>query len=252
MMEPRCWRIIWRPKNLVGAEGAVQVDIDHLVPLLVDTSTVGIFLCAPGSDHQDIHPAVGQHHLIAKALQAGAILHVRGHAQRARAEGFEVGGGGIHLGAIAAAAMVMAPAWTNPRAMASPIPLVPPRTTATRSFRENCSRAFMGVRLNIQRGNFGTEASVQFLTLQRDGWDEPGVLSGGEAIGLKGAGFDDLLQVIAGGPGAMDRVVAMAVQPRRAESASTRRRPACGRRFPSRPRLSASASTTATTPPKPG
>jgi 2-keto-4-pentenoate hydratase/2-oxohepta-3-ene-1,7-dioic acid hydratase in catechol pathway len=64
----------------------------------------------------------------------------------------------------------------------------------------------MGVRLNIQRANFDTEGSVQFLTLQRDGWDEPGVLSGGEAIGLKGAGFDDLLQVIAGGPGAMDRV----------------------------------------------
>ena len=64
----------------------------------------------------------------------------------------------------------------------------------------------MGVRLNIQRPNFDSEGSVQFLTLQRDGWDEPGVLSGGEAIGLKGAGFDDLLQVIAGGPGAMDRV----------------------------------------------
>ena len=47
---------------------------------------------------------------------------------------------------------------------------------------------------------------MQFLTLQRDGWDEPGVLHGGEAIGLKGAGFDDLLSVIAGGAGALDRV----------------------------------------------
>jgi 2-keto-4-pentenoate hydratase/2-oxohepta-3-ene-1,7-dioic acid hydratase in catechol pathway len=47
---------------------------------------------------------------------------------------------------------------------------------------------------------------VQFLTLQRDGWDEPGVLHGGGAIGLKGAGFDDLLQVISGGAGAVDRV----------------------------------------------
>ena len=47
---------------------------------------------------------------------------------------------------------------------------------------------------------------MQFLTLQRDGWEEPGVLHGGEAIGLKGAGFDDLLQVIAGGGGALDRV----------------------------------------------
>src|ERR1019366_8973903 len=58
----------------------------------------------------------------------------------------------------------------------------------------------------VQRANFDSEDSVQFLTLQRDGWDEPGVLHGGEAIGLKGAGFDDLLQVISGGAGALDRV----------------------------------------------
>jgi 2-keto-4-pentenoate hydratase/2-oxohepta-3-ene-1,7-dioic acid hydratase in catechol pathway len=47
---------------------------------------------------------------------------------------------------------------------------------------------------------------VQFLTLQRDAWDEPGVLQGGEAIGLKGAGFEDLLSVISGGADALDRV----------------------------------------------
>jgi len=68
---------------------------------------------------------------------------------------------------------------------------------------------------------------VQFLTLQRDGWDEPGVLHGGEAIGLKSAGFDDLLQVIAGGPGAMDRVSRwLSSQPRgeRLDPAKTRLR----------------------------
>ena len=47
---------------------------------------------------------------------------------------------------------------------------------------------------------------MQFLTLQREGWDEPGVLYDGEAIGLKGAGFDDLLSVISGGADALDRV----------------------------------------------
>jgi 2-keto-4-pentenoate hydratase/2-oxohepta-3-ene-1,7-dioic acid hydratase in catechol pathway len=47
---------------------------------------------------------------------------------------------------------------------------------------------------------------VQFLTLQREGWDEPGVLSDGYAIGLKGAGFDNLLSVISGGADALDRV----------------------------------------------
>ena len=35
---------------------------------------------------------------------------------------------------------------------------------------------------------------------------EPGVLSGDEVIGIKDAGFDDLLSVIAGGADAMDRV----------------------------------------------
>ena len=47
---------------------------------------------------------------------------------------------------------------------------------------------------------------MQFVTLQRESWDEPGVLYDGEIIGLKGAGFDDLLSVIAGGTDAMDRV----------------------------------------------
>jgi 2-keto-4-pentenoate hydratase/2-oxohepta-3-ene-1,7-dioic acid hydratase in catechol pathway len=47
---------------------------------------------------------------------------------------------------------------------------------------------------------------VQFLTLQHEGWDEPGVLHDGRATGLKGAGFDDLLSVISGGADALDRV----------------------------------------------
>ena len=47
---------------------------------------------------------------------------------------------------------------------------------------------------------------MQFLTLQREGWDEPGVLHDGRATGLKAAGFDDLLSVISGGADALDRV----------------------------------------------
>ena len=47
---------------------------------------------------------------------------------------------------------------------------------------------------------------MQLLTLQREAWDEPGVLYDGYVIGLKGAGFDDLLSVIAGGADALDRV----------------------------------------------
>ena len=58
---------------------------------------------------------------------------------------------------------------------------------------------------------------MQFLTLQRDGWDEPGVLHGGEAISLKGAGFDDLLSVISGGADAVDRVSRWLCSPARGE-----------------------------------
>jgi 2-keto-4-pentenoate hydratase/2-oxohepta-3-ene-1,7-dioic acid hydratase in catechol pathway len=47
---------------------------------------------------------------------------------------------------------------------------------------------------------------MRFVTLQRDGCAEPGVLSGGELIGIGGAGFDSVLSVIAGGADAMDRV----------------------------------------------
>ena len=47
---------------------------------------------------------------------------------------------------------------------------------------------------------------MRFVTLQRDGYAEPGVLLGGELIGIGGAGFDSVLSVIAGGADATDRV----------------------------------------------
>jgi 2-keto-4-pentenoate hydratase/2-oxohepta-3-ene-1,7-dioic acid hydratase in catechol pathway len=47
---------------------------------------------------------------------------------------------------------------------------------------------------------------VQFLTLQRAGWDEPGVLVDGQTISLERAGFEDLLAVVSGGADALDRV----------------------------------------------
>jgi 2-keto-4-pentenoate hydratase/2-oxohepta-3-ene-1,7-dioic acid hydratase in catechol pathway len=47
---------------------------------------------------------------------------------------------------------------------------------------------------------------MRFVTLQREGYAEPGVLLGGELIGIGGAGFDNVLAVIAGGADAMDRV----------------------------------------------
>jgi 2-keto-4-pentenoate hydratase/2-oxohepta-3-ene-1,7-dioic acid hydratase in catechol pathway len=68
---------------------------------------------------------------------------------------------------------------------------------------------------------------MQFLTLQREAWDEPGVLSDGYAIGLKGAGFDNLLSVISGGADALDRVSRWLYSPpgsERIDAAKTRLR----------------------------
>jgi 2-keto-4-pentenoate hydratase/2-oxohepta-3-ene-1,7-dioic acid hydratase in catechol pathway len=48
---------------------------------------------------------------------------------------------------------------------------------------------------------------VQFVTLQREGWDEPGVVFDDQVVGLRDAGFPDVLSVIAGGADAMDRVM---------------------------------------------
>jgi 2-keto-4-pentenoate hydratase/2-oxohepta-3-ene-1,7-dioic acid hydratase in catechol pathway len=48
---------------------------------------------------------------------------------------------------------------------------------------------------------------MRFVTIQRAGYTEPGVLLDGEAIGLRGAGFDNILSVLGGGADAMDRVM---------------------------------------------
>ena len=47
---------------------------------------------------------------------------------------------------------------------------------------------------------------MRFATIERNGQDEPVVIDGGRVVGLRGAGFADLLSVIAGGDDALDRV----------------------------------------------
>jgi 2-keto-4-pentenoate hydratase/2-oxohepta-3-ene-1,7-dioic acid hydratase in catechol pathway len=49
-------------------------------------------------------------------------------------------------------------------------------------------------------------SNLQLVTIEKSGYSEPGVLSGGEVIGIKGAGFHDVLSVVTGGADAMDRV----------------------------------------------
>jgi 2-keto-4-pentenoate hydratase/2-oxohepta-3-ene-1,7-dioic acid hydratase in catechol pathway len=47
---------------------------------------------------------------------------------------------------------------------------------------------------------------LQLVTIERSGYSEPAVLNGDEVIGIKSAGFDSMLSVVAGGADAMDRV----------------------------------------------
>ena len=47
---------------------------------------------------------------------------------------------------------------------------------------------------------------MRLVTLAHDGYDEPGVLAGDEWVGLRAAGFPDMLSVIAGGADATDRI----------------------------------------------
>ncbi len=47
---------------------------------------------------------------------------------------------------------------------------------------------------------------MRLITFQRQGRGEPGVLADGKMVGLRGAGFDSLRDVIGGGAGALERV----------------------------------------------
>jgi 2-keto-4-pentenoate hydratase/2-oxohepta-3-ene-1,7-dioic acid hydratase in catechol pathway len=48
---------------------------------------------------------------------------------------------------------------------------------------------------------------LRFVTFQREAYSEPGVLFDDRIIGIRGAGFDDVISVIAGGADAIDRVM---------------------------------------------
>jgi len=47
---------------------------------------------------------------------------------------------------------------------------------------------------------------LRFVTFQRDGYSEPGVMFDDQLIGIRGAGFDTIHSMIAGGTDALDRV----------------------------------------------
>jgi len=47
---------------------------------------------------------------------------------------------------------------------------------------------------------------VQFVTLHREGYTEPAVIADNEIIGLRNAGFENMLQLIGAGADALDRV----------------------------------------------
>jgi 2-keto-4-pentenoate hydratase/2-oxohepta-3-ene-1,7-dioic acid hydratase in catechol pathway len=61
---------------------------------------------------------------------------------------------------------------------------------------------------------------MKFVTFKRDGAGEPGVLMNNQVVGLKGAGFKTMLDVIAGGEAARARLEDWILKPDAAEVAS--------------------------------
>ncbi|HEY2017849.1 MAG TPA: fumarylacetoacetate hydrolase family protein [Bryobacteraceae bacterium] len=51
---------------------------------------------------------------------------------------------------------------------------------------------------------------MRFVTVHREGYNEPAIMLDDQVIGLRGAGFADLISVISGGADAMDRVMRLA------------------------------------------
>jgi 2-keto-4-pentenoate hydratase/2-oxohepta-3-ene-1,7-dioic acid hydratase in catechol pathway len=58
----------------------------------------------------------------------------------------------------------------------------------------------------IQYGFALTEKLLRFITIQQDGHPRPAVQQDSEIVGLRDAGFDSMLSLIAGGADALDRV----------------------------------------------
>src|SRR2546421_7497802 len=100
--------------------------------------------------------------------------------------------------------MVIAPAAAYPRAIAWPMPLVPPSTTAIFPLIENCSSGFIKCNDTIQNP-LSRHTLMKFVTFHRNGASEPGVLIDSNVVSLKGAGFASMLDVIAGGVAAPRR-----------------------------------------------
>ena len=61
---------------------------------------------------------------------------------------------------------------------------------------------------------------MKFVTFKRDGAGEPGVLMNNRVVGLKGAGFKSILDVIAGGVAARARIEEWILKPAASEVAS--------------------------------
>src|ERR1035441_8598118 len=83
-----------------------------------------------------------------------------------------------------------------PRATSAPVPAA--RGTAKPHATASTHRIGVIIAVGATR--------LRFVTFQLDANIEPGVLVGGQIIGLHGAGFESVLSVIEGGADALDRV----------------------------------------------
>src|SRR5437762_6840490 len=55
-------------------------------------------------------------------------------------------------------------------------------------------------------GDLSEDSAMRFVTFQRHDYTEPGVVRGDEIASVRGAGFEDVLSIIAGGAVAREKV----------------------------------------------
>ena len=90
-------------EDLIGAKRAVQVDIDHPLPVFIGKLGRRRLLQRAGRNHQDVDLPEHQHHFLAQGVEAGAVLHIAREPQRFRSQLFKLVRHGVDLGLVAAA-----------------------------------------------------------------------------------------------------------------------------------------------------
>ncbi len=118
------------PKHAAGAQSPVQIGFEDRVPIGIRDLERGRSFGAAGAVHQNLNAAEFGVDRLQKLHQAGLVGDVASLIQRSPAECLNFRRQRQHLWARRPVGTTLAPACASARVSASPMPLVPPITTA--------------------------------------------------------------------------------------------------------------------------